>query len=146
MAPGRAAAPAAPSAQHSPEALDGCSSPSLARKHGTPAAEPRALCQAPRSKCRQVFHSTPVLQFARISALDHYYHHRFSAQGAATPGSTHLVSVGCAPSLRLQRRPHTAPLRNKAFIGNSAPALTQGAAVVQAVAICFAVAGSNESA
>ena len=32
-------------------------------------------------------------------------------QGAATPGSTHRVSVGCAPSLRLPRQPHTAPLR-----------------------------------
>ena len=32
-------------------------------------------------------------------------------QGAATPGPTHRVSVGCAPSLRLPRQSHTAPLR-----------------------------------
>ena len=32
-------------------------------------------------------------------------------QGAATPGPTHRVSVGCAPSLRLPRQSHTSPLR-----------------------------------
>jgi hypothetical protein len=32
-------------------------------------------------------------------------------QGAATPGPTHRVSVGCAPSLRLPGQPRTAPLR-----------------------------------
>jgi hypothetical protein len=36
---------------------------------------------------------------------------KMQRQGAATPGSTHRVSVGCAPSLRLPRQPHTAPLR-----------------------------------
>ena len=32
-------------------------------------------------------------------------------QGAATPGATHRVSVGVAPSIRLPRQPRTAPLR-----------------------------------
>jgi hypothetical protein len=32
-------------------------------------------------------------------------------QGAATPGATHRVSVGGAPSLRLPRQPHTALLK-----------------------------------
>ena len=32
-------------------------------------------------------------------------------QGAATPGATHRVSVGCAPSLRLPRQPSTTPLK-----------------------------------
>jgi hypothetical protein len=32
-------------------------------------------------------------------------------QGAATPGASHRVSVGGAPSLCLPRPPHTAPLR-----------------------------------
>jgi hypothetical protein len=32
-------------------------------------------------------------------------------QGAATPGATHRMSVGCAPSIRLPRQPRTAPLR-----------------------------------
>ena len=32
-------------------------------------------------------------------------------QGAATPGATHRVSVGGAPSVRLPRQPHTAPLK-----------------------------------
>ena len=36
---------------------------------------------------------------------------KMQRQGAATPGSTHRVSVGCAPSLRLPRQPQTAPLR-----------------------------------
>jgi hypothetical protein len=31
-------------------------------------------------------------------------------QGAATASATHRVSVGCAPSLRLPRQSHTAPL------------------------------------
>ena len=30
---------------------------------------------------------------------------------SSSPGSTHRVSVGCAPSLRLPRQPQTAPIR-----------------------------------
>jgi hypothetical protein len=40
---------------------------------------------------------------------------KMQRQGAATPGSTHRVSVECPPILRLPRQPHTAPLERKLF-------------------------------